>query len=53
MSRGATFDPVCENQSSGIAAIPSLITAVSVAYNPICRQFTGTQTAIPDLPPTR
>lgn len=53
MSRGISYDPICENQATDQSARPPLITAVSVAYDPVCRQFAGTQTAIPELPPTR
>jgi len=52
VSRGVVYDPVSTNQSTDLAARPTMLQAVSVAYDPVCRQFTGTQTATPDIPPT-
>lgn len=52
MSRGSVYDPVCTNQSTVPYARPIMLKTTSVAYDPVCRVITGTQTATPDLPPS-
>lgn len=52
MSRGVTYDPVCANQTSSHIARPPVVTAASVPFDPVSRTIVGTQTAVPDIPPT-
>lgn len=49
MSTGVPQNPVCENISSADIAVPPVKNAVAVAFDPVCRQWTGTQTATPDV----
>lgn len=53
MSTGVPSDPVCENQTAALIASPPGVRTAAAAVDPVCRAFatSGTQTAVPDLPP--
>lgn len=49
MSKGKPYDPVVSNTGTTKWATPPVMKTTGIAFDPICQQNTGTQTAIPDL----
>jgi hypothetical protein len=53
MSTGTPSDPVCDNQTAALIAVPQGVRSATAPVDPVCRAFatSGDQTAVPDAPP--
>jgi hypothetical protein len=52
MSRAVVHEPVVTQVTATKISNPTAVVAVSQAHDPVSHQFTGTQTATPEQPPS-